>query len=282
MERLQNLDAYVKEVNALRKSRKLFTNNYLMQDDVNRLIQCGRFYRMQNEAGLTFLADEKKYYRAFLYVDYKKPYRLQGLDKPVLVQIDYYKDRKKDLQLAMQERLKADGFLLKDTAVQIKWNVEAHREQYRKLFQRLKKMLAAMNFRIESVDYSYHEQVAELLGQQNMMQYYHFPYQTEAEVKALYDSGNVVCILDDTNQVLAYHTIMVNGGCYGAEFVVRDEYKVKYNLAPILQYYRGSFLEYPVMKGYMLIDNEDSIRLHEKLGWEFTNRYTDNWLREGE
>lgn len=281
MECLQNSDTYVKEVNTLRKSRELFTNNYLMQDDVNRLIQCGRFYQIRHEAGVTFLSDEKKYYRALLHVDYRKPYRLQRLDKPVLVQVEYQKGRKKDAQLAMEERLKADGFLLKDTVVQIKWNIEARREEYRKQFQRLEKMLAAMKFRIETVDYSYHEQVEELLQQQEMMQYYHFPYQTEAEVKELYDSGNVVCILDDTDTVLAYHSIIINGGCYGAEFVVRDGYKVRYSLAPILQYYRGSFLEYPVMKGYMLLDNADSIRLHEKLGWEFTNRYKDNWMREG-
>lgn len=280
MERLQNPDAYMNEVNVLRKSRELFTNNYLMQDDVNRLLQGGRFYQVRHEGGVTFLADEKKYYRAFLHTDYKKAYRLPGVGKPVLVQIDYLKDRKKDAQLAMEKWLKADGFALKDTAVQIKWNIDERRDECRKQFQRLEKMLEAMNFRLETVDYSYHEQVEALLRQQDMMRYYHFPYQAEAETKALYDSGNVTCILDNTDQVLAYHCITINGGCYGAEFVVRDEYKVKYSLAPILQYYRGSFLEYPVLKGYMLLDNAESIRLHERLGWEFTNRYTDNWLRE--
>lgn len=280
MERLRNSGAYMKEVNVLRKSRELFTNNYLMQGDVDRLIQNKRFYQIRHEAGTTFLSDEEKYYRAFLHTDYRKPYHLPRVEKPVLLQIDYQKERKKAAQIELEKWLKADGFVLKDTAVQIKWNVEAHREECRKQFQRLEKMLAAMNFRIETVDYSYHEQVEELLHRQDVMRYYHFPYQTEAETKALYDSGNVVCILDEADRVLAYHTIIVNGGCYGAEFVVRDEYKVKYSLAPILQYYRGSFLEYPVMQGYMLLNNADSIRLHERLGWEFTNRYTDNWLRE--
>lgn len=280
MERIGDLDEYLQRIDALRKSKEVFTNNYMMVGDAQRLVSLGRLYCAANEAGTIFLSDESTHYRASMHIDANKKFVMPLLDKPTMVQIVYYKDRKKENHLRIEKQLEANGFMKQDTSVQIKLNVAEHKEECRKNFNRLYKLTQRMGYRIKVVDFTYRDKIREVFSQQDMLHGWHYPFQTEEELKERFDQNGWICILDEDDRVLAYHSAYeVNSCCYGMGMAIRDEYKVKYGFAPLLQYYRVCITEQPLIYGEVLLHNTEAVTLHEKLGWKFTNKYVDRWLR---
>lgn len=281
MKRISKLDDYLQQVDTSHRVGTSFTNNYMMVGDAERLILLGRLYYIKNEAGVTFLSDEDTHYRISMHIDTDKNYRLPLLDKPVMAQIVYQKDRKKDNHLNIETQLENDGFVKQDTSVQVKLNVRERKAECQKNFDRLYKLLQRMGFRIKVVDFTYKDKIREVFLQQNMLHDWHYPFQTEEEMRETFDRNGWICILDKDDRVLAYHSAYeVNSCCYGMGFAVRDEYKVKYGFAPILQYYRVCITKQPFIYGEVLLHNTQAIALHEKMGWTFTNKYVDRWLKK--
>ncbi len=280
MEQISSLDDYLQRINGLHRSKAAFTNNYMMAGDAERLISLGRLYCFTNEAGIVFLSDEDTHYRASLYMDTNQSCELPLLDKPLMIQIVYHKDKKKDNHLRIEEQLEANEFVKQDTSVQAKLNVEEHKAEYQKNFDRLYKLVRRMGYRIKAVDFTYRDKIREVFLQQDMMHDWHYPFQTEEEVQAQFEQDGWICVLDQDDRVLAYHSAYeVNSCCYGMGMAIRDEYKVKYGFAPLLQYYRVCITEQPLIYGEVLLHNTEALALHEKLGWKFTNKYVDRWLK---
>lgn len=280
MERITSLDEYLRQIDMLRKSRTAFTNNYMMVGNAKRLISLGRLYCIHSGAGAVFLSDEDTHYRVSMHLDTEKDWKLPFLDKPVMTQIVYHKDRKKENHLRVEKQMEDNGFAKQDTSVQVRLNVAERKAECRRNFDKLYKLVQRMGFRVEAVDFTYREKIREVFLQQDMLQGWHYPFQTEEEVRAQFEQDGWICVLDKDDNVLAYHSAYeVNACCYGMGMAIRDEYRVKYGFAPLLQYYRVCITKQPVIYGEVLLHNTEALSLHEKLGWKFTNKYVDRWLR---
>lgn len=281
MKPISSLDEYLQQINKLRGFRTAFTNNYMMVGDAERLISLGRLYCVTNEAGIIFLSDEDTHYRALMHMNPNRKCEIPLFDKPVMAQIVYHRDRITESRLCIEQQLQDNGFVKQDTSVQVKLNVKERKEACRKDFNRLYKLIQRMGYRIQVVDFTYKDKIREVFLQQDMMQDWHYPFQTEEEQREIFEQNGWICILDRDDEVLAYHSAyIVNSCCYGMGMAIRDEYKVKYGFAPLLQYYRVCITEQPVIYGEVLLHNTDAIILHEKLGWKFTNKYVNYWLRK--
>ena len=216
-----------------------------------------------------------------MHIDTNKSYQLPLLDKPIMAQLAYQKERKKENHLKIEKQLENDGFVKQETSVQVKLDVTEHKAECQKNFEQLHKLLQRMGFQIKVVDFTYKDKIREVFLQQNMMYDWHYPFQTEKEMRENFDRNGWICILDQNDRVLAYHSAHeVNSCCYGTGFAIRDEYKVKYGFAPILQYYRVCITKQPLIYGEVLLHNTESMALHEKMEWKFTNKYVDLWLRK--
>ena len=281
MERIRSLDDYLQRKEALRRFRADFTNNYMMNEDAARLIALDRLYCITNEAGTFFLSDEDTHYRISMHVDTGKNHQLPSLDKPIVTQMVYQKDKKKEGHQKVERWLEKNGFVKQDTAVQVKLDVTKYKAEYQKKFERLHKLLQRMGHEIKVVDVTYRDKIREVFLQQDMLHDWYYPFQTEEEIKETFDRNGWICILDQDDRVLAYHSAYeINSCCYGMGFIVRNEYQIKYGFAPILQYYRVCITEHPLIRGEVLLHNAQSMALHKTIGWTFTNRYTDRWLKE--
>lgn len=280
MVNLKSVDDYHTIRKRLKEERKYFTNDMLSDEDVKRFIAADRVQYAECEAGVTFLIDEDTYYKAVLYIDPAKIWKIDQQNKPVIMRTRYQKDKKKKELLQLEQQMQKNGFLYQDTAVEIRLDTGDRKEHYEKQYQRAQKLLERMNCRTEKVCYRYHEQIQKLIKQQNTVQYFHLEYKSEDEIKAEYANGNHTCILNSEDELLAYGSGYELNGCwYGDLIVVKEEYKM-YGLAPMFLYGCVHNRKVNTIKGVILTDNKDSIRFHKKMGWTFTNKYIDCWLME--
>lgn len=279
MEALKTIEQYNFLINDAKKKGGKFTNNSCLIEDVRRYIDLKRIYYVNGEAGLIFVIDEDSYYRLLLHIDADKPLGLPKLEKPGLVFTWYAKDKKKPALLKVEEQLKKEGFVLETTQVDVKKDLTGMQDFYRKKYLRVEKILRNLNARVVEADYSHYGQICELLENQEMIKYFQFPYQTEDEIKADFENGDYIAVVNDNGDVLAYSRSRWDGRkCYGYAMVVKEEYKL-YGLAPLLSY-RGWSRRSGIRETTIALDNDQSIKFHEGLGWTFTDRYMDNWLKK--
>lgn len=276
---LNNLDEYLEIKQRMKKERKRFTNDMLSDEDVKKFIAAGRVQYLECEAGVTFFIDHKTYDKAVLFIDPGKNWQLDVRDKPVLIQTRYQRDRKKKDLIQLEQQMKQNDFSYQYTIRSIRLDAEERREYYEKQYQRAQKLLERMDYRIKKADYHYHGQIQELIKQQDVGRYFEYPYKTEEEIKEEYAKGNHTCIVNSDDEVLAFCSGFEMNGCwYAAGLGVREEYKMC-GLAPIFLYDRVHNKEPYVMIAGVLTDNTDAIKFQKSMGWIFTNRYTDFWLR---
>lgn len=280
MEELKDLETYGALISSIRKMGVKFTNNNLFADDIKRFIELGRIKYDYSDRCLIFILDEDKYYRLLLHIDPDQPLDLPELDKPILIRTRFVKDKKKDGLLKLEDQIRRKGFALKDTNVFITLDSEPFRETYKRKYQRCKKILAYSNLRILRVDYSYYDQINTLLDSQDMIKYYHRPYRTEDEIKSAFENGDYVAIINENDEVLAYTSGHFEAAKKQADaMIVKEEYKL-YGFASILFYYCLAHASYGISKSSLNLTNSASIKLHKSLGWKFSDRYMEHWLKE--
>lgn len=285
MKDLKNIETYQSLIKDARKKGGKFTNNNLLSEDIKRFIELQRIKYFCSDSCLIFILDEEKYYRLLLHLNPDSPWALPELDKPILVQTRFVKGKKKPSLLKLEEELKAKGFILKDTHVQITLNVAFLGESYRQKYLRSKKLLDYSNLRIITADYSYYNQINILLKNQDMMEYFLFPYQTDEEIKTRFENGDYLAIINEENEILAYLSehqgLEKNSEIYAEAMVIKEEYKL-YGFAPILYYYSISNKPSDLRKTIVALNNFASIEFYKKFRWKFTDRYMEHWLLEKE
>lgn len=278
MKELKDIEAYGTLINDMRKKGVKFTNNNIFSDDIKRFIELNRIQYHVSDRCLIFFLDEEKYYRLLFHIDPGQSWDLPELDKPALIRTRFVKDKKKAELLKMEEQMQEKGFILKDTNVFLTLDSAQFKEAHQRNYQRSKKILEHQNFRIIRADYSYNDQINALIDGQDMIKYYHIPYQTEDEIKATFEDRNYVAIVNDKDEILAYTSgHLENGKRYADAMIIKEEYKL-YGFAPILFYYCTCSGFSDIRKTSVNLENIASVKLHKKLGWKFTNKYMENWL----
>lgn len=280
MKKLRDIETYGTLISDMRKKGVKFTNNNIFSDDIKRFIELERIKYYDSDHCLIFFLDEEKYYRLLFHIDPGQPWELPDLDKPALIRTRFIRDKKKPDLLKLEDQMREKGFVLKDTNVFLTLDSVPLREIHERNYQRSKKILEHQNLRIIRPDYSYYDQIKALVEGQDMIKYYHIPYQTEDEIKAVFEEKNYVAIVNENDELLAYtggH--LENGKRYADAMIIKEEYKL-HGFAPILVYYCTYSRFSDVRKTSVNLENAASIKLHKKLGWNFTNKYMENWLLE--
>ncbi len=284
MKKLESFDEYKNIIRNFRLvCKRPFSNVYYMPDDIKRYIALGRAGYEKTENGIVFFFDEETYYRACLYVDEKERFTISPQRKRVLVKNVFEKEKKDEKLQCIENRLTESGFKKAGTSVAIQGESE-------KLIQRCKHMekyaetLKKKGYYCVEADFSLFEEMERIIVDSGIIKDYQLNYRTDEEKKQL-ERGSYLCMMKDEGQICAVSACVIEHGiAKGIAMAVKEKYKM-HGLAPILTYYRFKWLceqGIKYIRGWILTDNEPSLRYHQSLGYEFLNKYADEWILEEE
>lgn len=280
MKRLETFNEYtniIKEFKAV--CRKPFSNIYYMSSDIKGYIESGRLFYEKEESGIIFFLDENAYYRAWLFVNENGEFTISPQDKKILIR-NIYKcgEKEKGLQI-VERRLEESGFRKAGTTIGIQGEPV-------KLFQRcekIKKYAEAMEkkgFRCMEADFSMFGEIEKIILDSGIIKDYQLDYRTDEEKKRL-EKGSYLYMTDGDGQICAASICVVEDGiAKGAALAVKEEYK-RQGIAPCLTYHRFKWMrdkEVRFVQGWILTSNIPSLKYHQSLGYEFMDKYTDEWI----
>ncbi|MCH5270294.1 MAG: hypothetical protein J1E83_06040 [Lachnospiraceae bacterium] len=261
--------------------RKGYSNNYLSTDKIERYISLQRIYFEKNETSLLFFTDEEKYYRlhAMLGPDMDM---ICKQDKPLMLRNVYREGMKTDALLKVEGALKQQGFLLYDETVQILAQPLEKREEIQRKYNKASSFLNRFGIKIGYARKKDMEQIINLRNNEPLLKDYHFLYETEEEILNDIEKGYYRCAFNQLEEVCAaQHYSISNNTLQGDWLAVKDEYKVRYGLGIAMAYH--SFL-YTIEQGisnyygWVARDNIKSIKYHQAIGYELTDKWADEWL----
>ncbi len=283
MQLLESYNEYKDMIRLLRKKcGRPFSNMYYTPEDMERYIRLGRVSYEETEGGIVFYFDEEKYDRVCLYVDEKEKLTIKARDKKILIKNVFRKGEKRENLLCVERQLETLGFTRQGTSVKIRGEVS-------KIFQKCegkKKFADALGkkgYRCVVADVSMFDEIEALILSSGIIKDYQLNYWTEEEKQKIMEEGSYLCMVDKEGKVCAAGACIVKGKTTkGVAAVVKEEYRL-HGLIVALAYHRAKWLYengYEYCQGWILTNNEPSIRYYQSLGYEFVNEYTDEWILE--
>lgn len=280
MNRLHGIDEYKSLIKEIKKEFKtVFSNLYFMPKDIERYINLGRAEYEKNEAGVFFYFDEESYYRVCMCVEDGAAFHIPERDKKIVVRNVYRKNEQDEKLKNFESNLERNRFELVGTTFQI----QGKPEELWKNCSRLEKYVLLMQdqgFRCIAADYSRYKEIEELILDSKVIKDYQMNYLTEQE-KQMMIAGSYSCVLDKQDQICAACISFVNDGvARDGVIAVKEEYKMK-GIVPILSYQRFKWLyenKVDLMQGWILINNDASIKYNKSLGFQFTGKYANEWI----
>lgn len=280
MDKLNNVEEYKVLLKQFRKEHKMFFSNlYFMPKDMERYISLGRVEYEKRDEGLYFYFDEETYYRTCMCVEAGEAFNISKRDKKLLVRNIYRKDEQDEKFKEFEKNLERTGFEHVGTTFQIQgrikelWQNCLHLEKFY-LFMEKK------GFCCIEADYSRYKEIEALILGSKVIKDYHMLYLTEQE-KQMMIPGSYLCILDKQNQICAASISYVSDGvARNGAIAVKEEYKMM-GIAPMLTYQRYKWFcknEVELAQGWLLVDNDASIRYHKSVGYEWTDKYANEWI----
>ena len=261
------------------KCGKGASNIYFMADEAGRYIAQGRLYAEKFDAGCVLYVDEHTHYNTAIYVADNAIAPIPARDKRCVFRYVY---RERDAGAARQKfsgTLSANGFHKGATLVEVRLAAEDNVENGKKVEKWVRKM-ETQGFSCVCAEESQFQEIEEMIHASGVIKDYQMTYRTPEEKRAL-EKGSYLCILDkEGNMCAASVCVLVNGITTGGALVVKEEYKMR-GLVPMFTYYRSQWLEQhraTYSQGWIETDNMPSIRLHKSLGYEFRDRYADEWI----
>lgn len=285
MERLKNIEDYkalLREYKTV--CRRGYTNNFLNTELIKRYLDLQRIYYIAIQDALIFITDEEKYYRLHVSVSPQvNILDVKNMDKPLLVRNIFKEGKKTKELLSFEKVLKETGFHIYDESVQIVAYPLNLKEDIRKKYEKAAAFLARTGIHIGYAENEYNLKEIQLLRQEeSVLKDYHFTYENEDEILDNMKKGYYRCAFDSSGTVCAAQQFSVeNGTVQGNWLAVKEEYKVRYGIGTAMAYH--SFLyacerELPTYFGWVVRDNEKSIKYHQSIGYEVTDKYADEWL----
>lgn len=282
MKKLISIDEYKKIVNNYRKiCRRPFSNLYFMPSDIERYIILNRVDYLEKEEGIFFFFDEGNYVRVCFFVDDKKEFSLPELGKTMLVRNVYREEAIGEAQCRVEEKLAEMGFVMAGKTVQVTGNPKEILLNCKSM-DKYAKAMEQKGYRCIKADFSRYGEIDSLIKDSGIIKEYHMVSRTEEEKKAL-EEGSYLCMIDAENRICGGSIMVIKDGVAEGEAVaIPEAYKMR-GIAPVLTYKRLQWLcennvEY--IQGWILVNNDASIRYHKSLGYTFRNKFANEWLRE--
>lgn len=283
MEKLQGIEEYKALLKEVKKEHKsTFSNLYFMPKDIERDISLGRAEYEKNEAGVFFYFDEENYYRVCMCVGAGSTFSIPKRDKKLLVRNIYRKtdkDEKNEKMIQFEKELQKNGFDLVGTSFQVSGTMTGVAEKCLSL-EKYYYSMERKGFRCIEAEYPLYKEIEDLILSSDVIKDYQMHYLTEEE-KQMMPPGSYICVLDREDQICAAAIAYVHDGISrDGVFAVKEEYKMR-GIAPLLTYKRYNWSrknKVVLGQGWILIDNDASIKYHKNLGYESTGKYANDWL----
>ena len=282
MKILETFDEYtgiVKEVKSV--CRRPFSNIFYMSDEIKKYIESGRLAYERTEGGIIFFEDEKLYYRVCLYVNEQEKFMIYPQNKKILIRNIYKTKEKGESLQRVEQRLGELGFQKKGTTIGIQG-------EPLKIFQRCDqigkyaKALEKKGYRCLEADFSKFREIEAMILDSGIIQDYQLDYRTDDEKRRL-ERGSYLYMVDGDGQICAASLCFIEGGIAKVDGVaVKEKYKTR-GLAPCLTYHRFKWMHdkgVRLVQGWILTNNVPSLRYHRSLGYEFMDKYADEWILE--
>lgn len=273
--------------------RKLFTNCYLMKNEIQRLIDLGSFYQIKYENddcnGAAFVGDERSHYRVFFYVDPRRDFGIPRLDRSALVETVYWDGQNSGQQEEFERRLKRADFHFYMKYHQIDCTPHLEPEEFWRKYRTIDKFLKADGMSVCIPNDEQLLQFEEIYREE--IDIYTQTYCSMDERRAQRDAGYLHCLSDSQSQVYA---ISMSGRIYGGATAVKREYvsnmygtavmfgavKGFYEDMPDNMYQRTEFMR-PKAFGWIATMNTASRRVHGLLKMLNTGKAMNQFIRAG-
>lgn len=281
MDRLQGVEEYIVLLKEAKKAHKSnYSNLYMMPEDIERYISLGRVEYEKKEDGLFLYFDEENYYKVCMCVEAGETFNISRRDKKILVRNIYRKNEQVQKLEIFEKELKKNGFDLAGTSFQIQGRAEDLLQKCSYLDNYVRSMQKKGFFCIEA-DYSCYKEIEELILDSDIIKDYQMSYFTEHE-KQMLRQGTYLCVLNKYDQICAASICNVdnNGIARDGAIAVKEEYKMK-GITPLLSYHRLKWAcenKIDLIQGWILTDNDASIKYHKGVGYQETGKYANEWI----
>ena len=270
-----------------KSSNKVFTNCYMLPQEIKRLIDLKSFYRIKTEEGLVFADDEGGYYHTLFYVDFTENITLPDLDKDILVENIYYEGRKNSKQEEFEEFLYNIGFTFCNTYRSIMDRPSLSPEKYYKKLSVLEKALAMEGKKIAIPKYNQLGEFDEVY--RSIIDKFVQKRFTLKERKEQADAGLLYCITDDKDKIYAIAIrSCVSGGAYGSRADCQNNiyapvlllylFKKFYDNIPEDDYAKKEYMRSKGIGGWIEVNNISSWKVNKMVGIEATEKSMNQFV----
>ncbi len=267
----------------------LFTNCFMMPDEIKRLISLGAFYQMKTNNGLAFIDDEGAYYYAFFYLDPKNTFQVPQLDKNILSENVYRHDKMLPNQAAFEEKLTEDGFTDNGIYYQVSTVPQLSPEKFWNRLKVIEKSLQAEGKYI-SAPTNKQLKTFEKVYKESIDIYVQKKY-SKKERKKQRDQGFLSCLTDDSGEIYA---ISISAVLHGGAIASNKKYDANgYAAAMAVKALEGWYKAIPEDEsarkeymrckafGWIKSTNTASLRLHKSLGYNLTEKEMHQFVKPG-
>ena len=268
---------------------RLFTNCYMMPDEIRRLTELKRFYQVQSDNGVIFVDVEITHYYMFFYADLTKEIAVPQLDRNILAENVYIEDKMTQQQTIFEKLLGTAGFNLVNTWQQIYGTPQLSPEKFWKKYNSAMKFLendgkhicVPNNRQLKEFEKIYRERI-DVYTQRRF---------TKRERRRQRDNGQLHCVADDKGRLYA---IAISAEVFGGAIAAKKEFSSSgYAPALMIETYKGFFDNLPVdpqqqkeyMRckafGWIATTNIVSLRLHKAIGLYTTGKAMHQFVLPG-
>lgn len=282
MDKLIDIEEYKMLLKQFRKEQETFFSNlYFMPRDMERYISLGRVECDKKDEGLFFYFDEESYYRVCMLVGTGQAFNISRRDKRILVRNVYRKKEQDEKLRKYEENLERNGFELVGTTFQVQ-GIPKELQQNCSHLEKHVLLMQNQGFRCIEADYSNYKELEDLIWDSSIIKDYQINYLTDQE-KQVMTAGSYLCVLDKQDQICAANVVFVSDGVVrNSATAVKEEYKMK-GIAPLLAYQRFKWYcdhKIDLVQGWIMVNNDASIRYNKSLGYRSTGKYANEWILE--
>ncbi len=268
---LKNVEEYKMMRKSIIKTSSFYTNICFFATELIKYIDNEKAYCIKLENGFLLILEEKKYYKLYLYGDFEQEYKIKPMDKKIVFRHTYRRNKNEECPDNIKKFLIHNNFIDDGTLVSIHATVDELYNKCLKLEPYVRK-IEAKGYRFVDLDSKYHEQADAMLYSTEKIRDYHLEGEdTQKTYHAIVDERGELCAV--------CIGIIAENSTTGA-MMIKDEYKIK-GFAPMISYYRYKWMKENGIQnnvGWIYVNNASSLNYFKGLGYEFDNKYIDEWV----
>lgn len=280
MNRLYSIDQY-KELRSKLKSKckKIVFNVYFLTDEIKRYIEIERAYYVECDDIVFFIFDEEKFYRVCFIAAVNAKGVLPQLDKCCLVRNIYIKERKKEDILQIEKILLNNNFKFAETVICMQIETDKILDNSSSI-EFYKSMLVNAGYYIGTANFSMINEIENLIDTTPMIRTYHLDYRTLTEKEKLIAEGAYMVICNPEGKICGVELSTIkNDVGIGEVIIAKDKIAGAASILSLERMKKMKSKGIPVVDGWVLENNEQSVKYHKKLGYTLTDRLVDEWTR---